>query len=67
MQQAKPVESGACPPSRSRAQLAIGVFFLLLGVAIVVKATLTDRDIVSYVLAAFLIVSGALRLAGKST
>ena len=46
----------------------MAVFFLVFGVAIIVKAALTTRDVISFALGALLIVNGAMRLRpGAST
>lgn len=53
---------------RSRLRIVMGVFFLVFGVAIIVKAALTTRDVISFALGALLIVNGAMRLRpGAST
>ena len=51
----------------SKTQIALAVFFLIIGVMALVKAAFYGGDAVLWAIGALLIISGIARLRGKST
>jgi uncharacterized membrane protein HdeD (DUF308 family) len=56
-----------CSTSVSKTQIALAVFFIVIGVMAIGKAAFYRGDAFLWAIGAFLIISGIARLRGKST